>query len=444
MYYGWVIVAVSYITLFFSVGLRNSFGVFFIAILHEYGWGRAETAGAFSLAMIAHALFAPVTGTLVDRFGPRMLFPFGAILLIIGLVACSFIAAIWHLYLFFGVFVAVGINTLSYAPHMSIIPKWFIRKRGLAIGIVLAGIGMGTMFILPLVEYLIGIMGWRSAYLVLAGIVLCVVVPCNALLQRRSPREVGQHPDGIAPDSKRPPISSKAKCPPPGDDHFPPGGWSLKAALSTSAFRFLFLTTFTNGFLINLLLVHQAIHMVDIGYSEMLAASLVGMVSLLGSLSGIGYGFVSDRIGRETGYTIGNGLAFSGLLFLLFMRDTSSTLMLYAFVFLYGIGYGAIPPMTASATGDLFPGNALGRILAMQSIGFGMGAALGAYAGGCFYDQMKSYEIPFVLLLFSIVLGVLGIWLAAPRRMRYRRSSLDFDPENPVEHGICRSKQGPA
>ena len=131
-YYGWVIVAVSTFTLFMAVGTRCSFGVYYIAILGEYGWGRAETAGAFSLAMLLHAVFAPVTGALIDRFGPRKLFPLGAVFLFLGLLAASRIRAIWHLYLFFGVVMAIGINTLSYSPNMSIIPRWFIKKIGLA------------------------------------------------------------------------------------------------------------------------------------------------------------------------------------------------------------------------------------------------------------------------------------------------------------------------
>ena len=116
-YYGWVIVAVSFFTIFFASSVRYCFGVFYVAILGEYGWGRAETAGAFSLAMVIHAFFSPVTGTLIDRFGPRTLFPLGAIFLALGLAAASRITAIWDLYLFFGVVIAIGINTLAFGPQ---------------------------------------------------------------------------------------------------------------------------------------------------------------------------------------------------------------------------------------------------------------------------------------------------------------------------------------
>ena len=416
IYYGWVIVAVSFTTLFLALGIRYSFSVFFIAILEEYGWGRGETAGAFSLAMVVHGLFAPVTGTLVDWLGPRKLFPLGAVFLIVGLVAASNIRTLGHLYLTFGVVVAIGVNTLSYAPHMSLIPKWFIRKRGLASGLVLAGIGMGAMVLLPATEYIIDTQGWRSAFIVLAVLVLCVIVPLTLIFQRRSPEEVGQFPDGrkgaspflakpgqeAAESSARPTLVLKR--------------WTVSAALATASFWYVSFTVFCNGFVINLLLVHQAVHMVDTGYSPMLAASLVGLVGLIGSLGGIGWGFISDHMGREMANTLGGLAAFSGVLSFLFLDYAPSPWLVYGYVVLYGLGFGSFGPMTATATGDLFPGNALGRILSLQSIGFGIGGALGAYVGGYFYDITGTYMIPFIMLLVTVLLGIGGIWLAAPRR----------------------------
>jgi MFS family permease len=105
--------------------------------------------------MVFHAIFAPVTETIIDRFGPRKLFPLGAIFLFLGLLAASRISTIWHLYLFFGVVMAIGINTLSYSPHMSIIPKWFIRRRGLASGLVLSGVGLEALVLVPFNELMI-------------------------------------------------------------------------------------------------------------------------------------------------------------------------------------------------------------------------------------------------------------------------------------------------
>ncbi|MBW1802453.1 MAG: MFS transporter, partial [Deltaproteobacteria bacterium] len=405
-----------------AIGIRYSFGVYYIAILEEYAWGRAETAGAFSLAMISHAIFAPVSGTLVDRFGPRMLFPMGGCLVFFGLLAASRINTIWHLYLYFGVVMSIGINTMSYSPQMAIIPKWFVRQSGLASGLVLSGVGLGILLMLPFNELMIETVGWRIAFLIQAGIVIFILVPVNALFQRRSPEDVGQYPDGIIIQNDGAPFSESG--PPPDNEKL----WTLKDAFKVRAFWCIVFASACDSFVINMLVVHQAVHIVDLGFSEMLAATLLGLVGILGSVGGILCGFLSDRIGREAGYTLGSVLVFAGIFIFLLIKDTTSPWMLYAFVTLYGLGNGGKSPMVAALTGDFFPGNSIGRILSIQSIGFGIGGALGAYTGGYFHDHTGSYFVPFVLLLTSTCLGVLVIWLAAPHRWRPSRKEMFVSP----------------
>lgn len=414
-YYGWVVVAVSFLTLFMALGIRYSYGVFFVAIVREYGWSRGATAGAFSMAMISHALFAPVTGTLIDRYGPRKLFPLGAILLTLGLVAASRISSLWHLYLFFGVLIAMGINTLSYSPHMSIIPKWFVRKRGLASGLVLSGIGMGTMALAPLCEAVIESFGWRVAFLVLAALILFLIFPITALLHRRSPEDVGQRPEDFEGPN---PAHGECFADKSTPSRKSPRLWRLNEALRTGAFWHTTAVVFCNGVFINMLLVHQVAHVVDAGFSEMIAASALGLVGLIGSAGGILGGLLSDRIGRETAYTLGSAAALVGIFVLMLIRDNTAPWMLYSFVILYGAGYGTILPVTASTTGDLFPGNSLGRILAIQSIGYGLGGALGPFLGGYFHDLTGSYVVPFVISMLTVALGIYSIWMAGPRHAR--------------------------
>ena len=151
---------------------------------------------------------------------------------------------------------------------------------------------------------------------------------------------------------------------------------------------------------------------------QMLAASVLGLVGLIGSAGGILGGLLSDRIGREKAYTLGSAAVLAGIFLLLGIRDNTSPRILYAFVILYGLGYGSILPVTAGTTGDLFPGNSLGRILAIQSIGFGLGGALGPYLGGYFHDLTGNYVVPLLISIISILAGIYSIWMAAPRRTR--------------------------
>lgn len=186
-YYGWIIVAISFLTLFFSIGVRVSFGVYYVAILDEFGWSRANTAGAFSLAMFMHALFAPVSGYMIDRFSPRRLFPVGAAFLATGLISCSFINEIWQLYIFFGVMVAIGINMIGFAPNMTIVPRWFVKKKGLANGLAVSGIGLGALGVATAAGFIIELAGWRYSFLVTAGAVCLILIPAAAIFLRRSP-----------------------------------------------------------------------------------------------------------------------------------------------------------------------------------------------------------------------------------------------------------------
>jgi MFS family permease len=142
-FYGWVVVAISFVTLFLVIGTRFSLGVFYVAILEDYQWTRAESAGAFSLMLVVHAGFSLVVGALFDRFGPRVLFPLGALMLGLGFVTCSQIRNLWQFYLFFGVLTSLGLSSLAFVPHMALVSLWFQRRRGTATGIAYAGIGGG-------------------------------------------------------------------------------------------------------------------------------------------------------------------------------------------------------------------------------------------------------------------------------------------------------------
>ncbi len=417
-YYGWVIVALSCFTMFTAVGTRWSFGVFYVTILSEFNWSRADTAVAFSLGMIIHGLFAPVTGYLIDRFGPRWLFPLGACFLVAGLAVASRIQNIWQFYLCFGMVIGVGINTLSFSPNMSRIPLWFISKRGLASGIVLSGIGIGSMIVVPLVEVAIARLGWRNALLLIAAFILCTLVPMNALFQRRSPEDVGQHPDGVPNPLSKSPARGAGSGRGMGPSQKSQPQWTLKMAIRTKAFWWINLIAFCQGFLFNMLVVHQVVYIVDMGHSTIFAASLLGMVGLIASAGGILCGQLSDRGGRETTYTVGSLFAAGGILMLILAQGPNSTWMLYGFVLLYGLGQGALMPLAASTTGDLFPGKSLGKIFSMQSIWFGLGAATGPWLGGVLYDLRGSYFIPFLMLLVAIAAGTVAIWFAAPRRRR--------------------------
>lgn len=410
--------AVSFLTVFFVLGTRSSFGLFYTAILSEYGWGRAETAGAFSLLMIIHAVMSPVSGILIDRFGPRKLFPIGGFILGVGLVLSSFISEIWHFYLYFGLIMALGINTQSFAPQMSRIPRWFVQKRGLASGLVMSGMGTGTFFLAIMIGFIITTWGWRYAFIILSLFIFCIVVPMNAIFQRNGPEEVGQTIEGTGLKMHREDVLGGENRQRQNETPLTKNMWTFSAALRTKSFWGFFYMGFTQGLYINTIVVHLVPHLIDLGFSRMFAAGMVGSIGILGSLGTILFGSLSDRVGREAGYSIASASSAFGVMLLILTDHSSLKWMLYVFVIAYSLGTGGLSAITAAATGDIFSGNTLGLIISTQAVSFGVGSAIGAYFGGYFFDQRGSYTIPFIMVLLSIITGAFALWAAAPRKSR--------------------------
>ena len=148
-YYGWIVVAVAFVTMGIGVNTRTAFSLLFPPILAEFGWERGVTAAAFSIGFVASTIYAPFIGMLMDRFGPRYVLSFGVLLVSAGMVSATRIQQPWHLYLTLGVLVVGGSVFMSYIGHSLFLPHWFVRRRGLAIGIAFSGVGVGSILLFP-------------------------------------------------------------------------------------------------------------------------------------------------------------------------------------------------------------------------------------------------------------------------------------------------------
>jgi MFS family permease len=196
VFYGWILVATAFVTMGVVVNARTAFSLFFPSILDEFGWSRALTAATFTTGLLASNAFTPFLGVLMDRLGPRVVFPIGLGLMSLGLTLATATREPWHLHLTLGVLVAGASVFVSYMGHSLLLPNWFVRQRGLALGVAFSGVGVGSFLLLPWIQELMGRVGWRGACWMLAGLTALVVLPLNALLPRRRPEELGLRPDG--------------------------------------------------------------------------------------------------------------------------------------------------------------------------------------------------------------------------------------------------------
>jgi sugar phosphate permease len=196
LFYGWVVVLVGFVTLGVAFGIWYSFSVFFLAIIKEFGWSRAAASSIFSAILISQAVTGLQAGLLQDRFGPRVVIPAGCLIVAAALALTSRAQGLSHFYLTYGLLAGAGVSLLGFSSHAASIPKWFERKRGLAVGMAMSGIGFGMLILIPMMEKAITRYGWRNAYLILAALALFVVAPLNLFLSRRSPEAMNLRPDG--------------------------------------------------------------------------------------------------------------------------------------------------------------------------------------------------------------------------------------------------------
>lgn len=418
-YYGWIILATSFVTMVIAYGMRYSYSVFFVAINEEFGWSRAATAAAFSIIMLFYGLVSPISGYMIDRFGPRVLFPIASLFLMIGAFGGSQISSLWQLYLFIGIIMAFGMNAMGVVPNATLISTWFFRHRGTAMGLAVSGIGVGQILLVPFAQWLISHYGFRMAYIILGIISFAVVAPLTALFQRHKPEDMGFLIDGETnPLKKSGDIKREKKIDTVVNKEWVSKEWNIGMALKTYQFWSIMFSFFFLGLATYIVLIHQVAHAVDIGFSKMTAAAAFGIVGFLSSVGKILWGFISDRIGREITFTLGIISSFLGVLVFMSLQNPSQAWILYTYSALFGIGYAIIATLFPTMAADLFQGKGLGTIYGSITLGGGVGGSIGPIFSGYVYDTTGSYRIAFTLALFLLVISCFLVWVAAPRKVR--------------------------
>jgi sugar phosphate permease len=412
IYYGWVIVGTAFVSMAFWFGIRSSFSIFYVALLEDFQWSRAESAGVQSIALITYTALAPIVGGLIDRFGPRRVIGPGIVVLTVGLILCSLVNTLVQFYMLYGVILGAGITCISIVAYSAILGHWFEKKRGLASGIAVSGMGFGTFLFVPLSQYFIGLWGWRLAFVILGVLVLIVLLPINSALLRHKPQELGLLPDGMKKaQSSREKNSEERQTDLSGNE------WTLTSILRERNFWTFIVFPFLVVIGIYTILVHHVKFLVDIGIDKMTAAFIFGAMGVVSSCFRIFWGWLSDHIGRETTYTMGVICMCLGVGSLLMIDASEEKYLIYTFVIFFGSGWGATAPIFMAASADLFRGRIFGLIYGIVEACIGVGGALGSWIGGYVFDKTQSYQWAFILAIAMFLLSALFIWIAAPRQI---------------------------
>jgi MFS family permease len=415
-FYGWVIVAVSFVTMGIGINARTSFSLLFPPILGEFGWERGVTAGAFSFGFVASAGFGPLLGRLMDRRGPRTVVLLGVVLMGAGLGLAPLVSRPWHLYLTLGVLVGGGSVCLGYTGQALYLPSWFVRRRGLAFGLAFSGVGIGSILLLPWVQRIIAGAGWRQACLALAVVLVVVLLPLNLLIRRR-PEDMGLAPDG---DAVPAPGAAAGGGHPANvvDPAWASVDWTLGRAVRTALFWWIVVGYMGGLFAWYAVQVHQTKYLMEIGFDAATAAFALGFVGFTGIAGQIGLGALSDRIGREWVWTLSTAGYVVSYALLLAMRDHPTTLLLYLMVAAQGLlGYG-VASVYGAIPAELFQGRHYGSIFGTLSLASTLGGAIGPWVAGLLYDRTGDYVIAFWLAIAASIVSAVAMWFAAPRKVR--------------------------
>jgi MFS family permease len=411
-FYGWLLVAIGFVTMAVGVNARTAFSLLFPPILDEFGWNRGVTAGIFSFGFVVSALVTPFVGRLMDRRGPAVVVEIGIVAMAAGLLLAPLAREAWQLYLTLGALVGGGINCLAYTGQSLYLTNWFVRRRGLALSIAFSGVGIGSVTLLPWLQTLIEDAGWRTACWALGILVLVVLAPPNLLLRRR-PEDVGLNPDGIGASS------------PTGGRHgniidpeWAAVDWTVVRAFRTARFWWIVVGYFCGLFAWYAVQVHQTKYLIDIGFLPATAAWALGIVSLVAVPGQIALGYLSDRIGREWVWVIGNGGFVLCCLALIVLRDHPTMVVLYAMVVAQGVlGYGLTSVMGAIPV-EIFEGRHFGSIFGCVMLAAILGGAAGPWLTGILHDRFDDYAAAFLLSLGLSLVSAAAIWHAAPRKVR--------------------------
>lgn len=387
IFYGWWIVIAGGLGMSITAGINfHGFSNFIIPLTSEFGWNRTTISGVFSLARMESGLLGPLEGWLVDRVGPRRLMLVGVPLMGIGYMLMSRVdslAAFFFVYIFA---ITLGNSLGMSTPMAASVANWFNRKRGLAFGIMWSGVGLGGFFV-PAVGWLIAVYDWRIASIIIGVFIIVMGVPIAALMRHR-PEPYGYMPDGVEPETDDDSAAVRSRRAPDLSQDFTAG-----EALMTSSFWYLTLSIAARSLVSGGVGLHLVPYFVDLGASDVFAATLAGAVGVLSIPGRFGLSAVSDYINRR--YVMAASL-FLMTIAIIFMARATSVTQVIPFLVLYAAAQGGISVIPQSLIAEYFGRRAYATIQGFRSTIQMVGIIIGPLISGYVFDTTGSYEWAFL------------------------------------------------
>lgn len=381
-FFGWIVLIACVVICIITYTILYSFGVFFKPLQEEFNWSRAMTSGAFSLFLFTHGAFGLLAGWASDRFGTRKIVAAAGICMGMGLFMSGKTSAVWQLYVYYGLLLGFGVAGI-WTPLNMTITRWFTHRRGMILGIVAAGVGVGVMLSGPLAGAFIDSYGWRGSYMIM-GVLAWILVIGGSYFIIAKPEQRGFIPyqkiDIKTNHGAHLAISTESM--------------TLKEALRTRYIWILYGMQLLISFTLQLVMAHIVNHATDMGMdntSARLLLTLIGVFSIAGKLAS---GHLSDVTGARRMFFIST---FGKGIILLILIKSSSPAMFYLCAVFFGLFYGGWVPLFPALTSEFFGTKNMGAIYGSVIMMAGFGSPMGPWLAGYLFDHTQTYTIAFLI-----------------------------------------------
>ena len=373
-------------------GTADTYVVFLLPLERDLGWPRSEMTSVYSIYLLVNGLSSPFVGMLFDRFGPRALYTCGMTSLAGAYLLAPHVHTLWQFYATIGMMTGIAAASLGMVPSSSLISRWFRERLGTAISAAFAGLGLGALFIVPGVQYLLQTHDWRESYQIM-GSVLLAFVPLVFFLPWK--RYAAGHPEYT--QFKR---ASSA----------PEREWTVRTAMRTRMFWGLVWVFFFTSVGMYTIMVQTVAYLVEQGFPAIVAATAFGFCSMLSVFGVLGAGSIADRIGPRRIVSLTFVGSITGVCLLLLMTWFPVHGLLIAYVLVFGICQGARGPIVSSISTRLFAGKNVAAIYGIIFASNAVGAGLGALMAGLLHDLTGSYRPSFVFSVCALFVAGLPFW----------------------------------
>ena len=389
---GWFVVAGAFVVMFLAFGCAYSFTAFFESLQQEFGASRGEISLVFSIAGFLFFTVGALTGPLADRVDPRWVIGAGMAMIGAGLILASAAATLLQVYAAYGLGIGLGVG-FAYVPAIGPVQRWFVRRRGTASGLAVAGIGVGTLAMPIVAALLIAAQGWRAAYLIMGIVAIAGGLAATALIEA-SPERRGLHPDGDTGPAAGPAVGGAPSWP----------GLSTRQALATRPFWVLYVAALMLSVGLFVPFVHLVPYAQDHGIGKATAVSIFGLVGLGSAAGRLFLGGVADRFGRRQSLLamfVGLALMFAWWLV------STSVWQLAIFAFIYGTCYGGFVALAPAVIVDYLGARNASGIIGVLYTSVGVGTLLGPTLAGYAFDVYQSYTLPIAVSAAAALLAAL-------------------------------------